>query len=634
MTNPKHPVFALVALAAALVMYGVGPTDGASGPPGEAIPLAHISRSGGAAPRCAPSRLNRSAVLPGTGLAVSPLPDTYAASASTQISFLGRPGTKVGGVRVRGARTGSHAGGLRAYSQGDGASFVPSRPFVPGEAVFVRGNVRNGSHTARFTYRFVVARQDTGLAMPAEASNVSRNYNAMTHFLSRPDLLAPAIVVTARSPLAAPGYIFANPYNGPGPSGPMIFDEAGNLVWFNRMPRGTETTNLQVLQYNGKPVLAWWQGHVTAQGFGQGEEVIADSSYRQVGRVHAGNGYKADLHDFHITNRGTAVLTVLAPIRCNLSYVGGPRDGAVTDSIFEELDLRTGLVRREWHSLDHVAVADSYSRANTTSVGWPFDYFHVNSVEQQENGTTLISARNTWALYELSTTGGQVLSTIGGRHSNVRLSASARTAFQHDATPLPGGAISVFDNGAVPKVHLQSRGLVLALNPGSRTATVLAQYAHPKPLLAASQGNMQPLANRDVFIGWGSQPYFSEFSAGGQLLFDAHMHGSYQSYRGYRFAWTGAPAEAPAIAALGPGGRPAVANAPCTVYASWNGDTRTASWRVLGGPSASQLAPVGGAPRSGFETSASVPGGVAYVAVQALDASGAVLGTSGVLRLG
>jgi len=200
----------------------------------------------------------------------------------------------------------------------------------------------------------------------------------------------------------------------------MIFDEAGNLVWFNRMPRGTETTNLQVLQYNGKQVLAWWQGHVTAQGFGQGEEVIADSSYRQVGRVHAGNGYKADLHDFHITNRATAVLTVLAPIRCNLSYVGGPRDGAVTDSIFEELDLRTGLVRREWHSLDHVALADSYSSANTSSVGWPFDYFHVNSVEQQENGTTLISARNTWALYELSTTAAR---------------SSARSA---DATPTSG----------------------------------------------------------------------------------------------------------------------------------------------------------------------------------------------------
>src|SRR5256885_11447625 len=97
------------------------------------------------------------------------------------------------------------------------------------------------------------------------------------------------------------------------------------------------------------------------------------------------------------------------------------------------------------------------------------------------------------------------------------------------------------------------------------------------------------------------------------------MPASYQSYRGYRFAWTGAPAEAPAIAALGPGGRPAVPNAPCTVYASWNGDTRTASWRVLGGPSASQLAPVGGAPRSGFETSISLPVRLAFVALQALE---------------
>ena len=628
---------ATAALAAALVMYGVGPTDGAPAPAGERgtgpVVLARAASGSAAGPRCGPSRLNRSAVLPGTRLAVSPLPDSYDANAYTQISMLGPPGTRLSGVRVRGARTGSHPGSLRPYSQGDGASFVPSRPFSPGESVFVHGNVRSGSRTARFSYRFAVARQDTSLAVPAQASGVSRNYNAMTHFPSRPDLLAPVIVVTARSPLTAPGLIFTSPYNGPGPSGPMIFDEAGTLVWFKPMRRGVETTNLQVQPYNGRPVLSWWQGRVTAQGFGQGEEVIADSSYRELGRVHAGNGYKADLHDFHVTDRATAVLTVLAPIACNLSYLGGPRNGAVTDSIFQELDMRTALVRREWHSLDHVGLSDSYSRASTTSIGWPFDYFHDNSVEQQEDGTTLLSARNTWAMYELSTTTGQILATIGGRRPNIRLSASAQTAYQHDATPLPGGAISVFDNGAVPKVHSQSRGLVLSLNSHSKSATVVAHYEHPQPLLAASQGNLQPLANRDVFIGWGSQPYFSEFSASGQLLYDAHMHGSYQSYRAYRFAWTGAPAEAPAIAALGARGRPAAPNAPCTVYASWNGDTRTAGWRVLGGPSAAKLSPVGGAARSGFETSISVSARVAYVAVQALDASGAVLGTSRVLHL-
>ncbi len=136
----------------------------------------------------------------------------------------------------------------------------------------------------------------------------------------------------------------------------MIFEESGNLVWFHPLPKGTEATNLQVQQYDGQPVLTWWQGRIPPQGFGQGEEIIDNSAYREIGRVHAGNGYLADLHEFHITPQGTALLTVFDPIDCNLSFLGGPRGGAVTDSIFQEIDLRTGLVRREWNSLDHVAL--------------------------------------------------------------------------------------------------------------------------------------------------------------------------------------------------------------------------------------------------------------------------------------
>ena len=125
-----------------------------------------------------------------------------------------------------------------------------------------------------------------------------------------------------------------------------------------------------------------------------------------------------------------------------------------------------------------------------------------------------------------------------------------------------------------------------------------------------------------MFVGWGSEPYFSEFSASGQLLFDAHMHGSDQSYRAYRFPWTGTPAGAPAIAAAA-----AAANGPTTVYASWNGATEVASWRVLAGasPPSSRRSP---APPRRFETAIATPAPAPYVAVQALDASGAVLGTS------
>jgi len=575
-----------------------------------------------AAARCEPAKPNVSAVLPGTSLAVSPLPGSYDASPYTQISLLGAPTGALSGVRVSGSKTGSHSGGLRGYSQGDGASFVPSRPFRSGETVTVRGRVRSGSRTQRFGFQFVVATPDRLPYSPPTLPS-GKDPLEMQHFQSRPDLKPPAIVVSARSPQTAPGDLFVAPYGGPGPAGPMILDETGAVVWFRPLAANLAAANLQVQQYGSEPVLTWWQGYIPPQGFGEGEEIIDNSSYAQIGRVRAGNGYKADLHDFHLTPQYTALLTAFAPIDCNLSAVGGPSGGAVTDSIFQEIDLRTGLVRREWHSLDHVGLADSYSPAVDTSTQWPFDYFHLNSIDELSNGRTLISARNTWALYELNTQTGQVLTRIGGRHSSFKLSSGAATAFQHDATVLANGTVSIFDNGAVPRVHPQSRGMVVAINPQARTDTLLSQYEHPGALSSGSQGNVQLLENGDLFVGWGSEPYLSEFSAGGQLLFDAHMRGSYQSYRAYRFPWTGAPSEAPAIAAAAPSAGGAV-----TVYASWNGDTRTSSWLLLAGPSPAQLAPVAAAARAGFETAIVTPGPEKDVAVQALDASGAVLATS------
>ncbi len=582
--------------------------------------------------RCEPTTLNRSAVLPGTPLAVSPLPGSYYASAYTQISLLGAPIGDLSDVRTDGSETGADGGRLRGYSQGDGASFVPSRPFRAGETVTVHGRLKTGAKTQPFAYHFTVATQDT-LKYVAPARYPAPGPGEVQRFHSLPNVAAPLLDVTVHSPVSAPGDIFTAPDAGLGPSGPTIFDEAGNLVWFDALAPGVESTNLQVQQYDGQPVLTWWQGYIPPQGFGEGEEMIYDSSYRQIGRVRAGNGFKADLHDFHLTAGSTALLTVFDPIRCNLSAVGGPGGGAVTDGIFQEIDVRTGLVRREWDSLDHVPLGDSYRPATDTGTESPFDYFHINSIDQQAGRssigeTTLISARNTWTLYELSTLTGQVVARIGGKRPTVKLAAGAATAYQHDATVQPNGTITVFDNGAVPVVHPQSRALVLSIDQQAKTDTVLAQYEHPSGLSSYSQGDVQALANGDMFVGWGAEPFFSEFSSSGALLFDAHLHGSYQTYRAYRFPWTGTPASRPSIAASASAG----VKGPVTVYASWNGDTRTTAWRVLAGPSATQLAPVGGAQRAGFETAISTSGPEPYVAVQALDGAGAVIGTSPTIK--
>ena len=578
-------------------------------------------------PQCVASDLNRSDVLPGTKLAVSPVPDARDASPNTQISLLGVPISSLHDISVTGSDSGVHKGHLRAYSQGDGASFVPSNPFRAGETVTVHGHVNAGHGTEPFAFHFIVAKEDDGLFKSAAASTGAKpaalDPGEEDHFHSAPKLEAPLADVTAN---AAPGAgdIFAAPYSGPGPSGPTIFNEAGELVWFDPLPGGIESTNLQVQQFDGAPALTWWQGEITPQGFGRGEEVIDNSDYHTVARIHAGNGFKADLHEFRLTPQGTALLTVFNPVDCNLSSVGGPAGGAATDSLYQEIDVKTGLVRREWTSLDHVGLGDSYSSATSSSTLWPFDYFHLNSIDPLASGNTLISSRNTSALYELNTTTGQILTRVGGKSSSVKIVAGASTAYQHDATMLPNGTISVFDNGAVPKVHAQSRGLILSVNPQSKTDTVLAEYKHTSPPLSSgSQGNVQVLEDGNVFVGWGAEPYFSEYSSSGQLLYDAHLHGSYESYRTYRFPWTGTPSEPPAIADSAPS-----ASAPVTVYASWNGSTQTASWRVLAGPSPQQLTAVASAPSSGIATAIATPGPEPYVAVQALNSAGAVIGTS------
>jgi len=577
---------------------------------------------------CVPAHLNASAILPGTSIAASPLPGAYDASASTQISLLGAPPSALSGVSATGSRSGAHPGKLEPYSQGDGASFVPATSFDPGETVTVRGRVHTSVGARSFSYRFVVAYRDIGL-FKASAASLPKDYNEEQHFHSAPALQAPVLAVTASSPQASPGDIFAAPYTGPGPPGPEIFSPTGELVWFDPLSGGQASTNLQVQQYGSKPVLTWWQGHIPPQGFGEGEEIIDDDAYRQIGRVHAGNGLKADLHDFHLNAGNTAVLTLFDPIDCNLSGIGGSGSGAVTDSGFQEIDLATGLVRREWLSLDHVGLSDSYSSGAGSTSEWPFDYFHINTVDQMSGNTTLISARNTWALYELDTRTGQVLLRVGGKHNDVKQAAGARTAFQHDATVQANGTITVFDNGAVPKVEPQSRAITIGLNAKTKTETLLAAYAHSSPSLSSgSQGNVQTVPGGNAFVGWGSEPYFSEYDQTGKLLYDAHWHGAYESYRAYRFPWSATPARPPALAIV-PG---AVPSAQATVYASWNGATEVAGWRVLAGSSPSQLAPIANAAKAGFETAIAVPGGEAYVAVQALNSAGATIGTSAAIQ--
>ncbi len=588
--------------------------------------LLTASSAAAAAPACAPSRLNVSAGRAGGAVTVSPAPGSLDASYRTQISFLGVPAAELAQVSVSGSHSGAHPGRLLAYSQGDGASFVPATPFTQGEVVTVRAALRAGSGVKPFSWRFTIAQVDTvsrSLETPPPPPPPSSR-GEVQHFLSRPDLQPPTVTVTTDSHAQPPGDLFLAPYAGPGQYGPMILDRDGGLLWFKRLPAGARAADLRVQEYEGRPVLTWWESPLVADGRRDAGVVIADGSYREIARVRAGNGYQPDLHAFEITPQGTALFTVYDAIRCDLSGHGGPADGALADTLYQEVDLKTGLVRFEWHAVDHVPLAASYQPATPGSPRSPWDYFHINAVAQ--NGShVLVDSRNTWAAYAVDRSSGQVLWRLGGKRSSFALGAGAAPAWQHDAREGPGGTVTFFDNEGTPRVQSQSRAIVLRLDTARMTATLVSSFTHSKPLLAASQGDFQPLGGGWT-VGWGQEPFFSEYNSEGRLLFDAHLPSTYQSYTVFQFGWSASPAEPPRAAV-----RPA-AHGGIAVYASWNGATAVAQWRLLGGSSARALNPVAVAPRGAFETRIASSTTPRWVAVQALDAQGHALGTSAVVR--
>src|SRR5215210_1939580 len=448
--------------------------------------------------------------------------------------------------------------------------------------------------------------------------------NEARTFRSRPELGPPDIEITEQANGTAPGYIFIAAKKGAGQDGPMIVDDLGQLVWFSK---DRYATDFKVQRYRGEAVLTWWEGKVVA-GHGVGEYVIFDSSYHEITRVQPGNGHRGDLHEFSITPQDTALLTSYAATPTDLSPIGGPEEGMAWGGIAQELDIETKEVLFEWRSLEHVGVEESYREEPPQDPDTPLDYFHINSIDIDFDGNWLISAKGTSAVYKVDRQSGEILWRLGGKKSDFEMGEGTRTAFQHDARRQEDGTITVFDNGAPPQVHEQSRGIVVELDMDGMNATLVREFTHPNKLISTSQGNVQVLPNANLFVGWGSAPYFSEFSHEGELLFDAQLLGDGQSYRAFRFPWSGHPSDKPAVAVeQGPDDK-------VTLYVSWNGATEVESWQVLAGPDPGQLDPVGTAPRRGFETTVAVRTAEPYVAVRARSASGQVLGTSKAVKSG
>lgn len=490
------------------------------------------------------------------------------------------------------------------------------------------------------------------------------------------EIIAPVLHVNTynRSAVDDAGYIFMGAVYGKMRAGPMILDAKDmSLVYADQRYDNSYTSQVQTV--NGTNYLVFWEG-VHNRGHANGHGLVFNENYDLIYNVTA-HGYQdtlADMHEMRITENNTALFTVYWSIPWDCTSMGGPVDGLLMDSGFQEVDMETDEVLFTWAATDHFDVEDTYARYGSgfgVSDNSGFDFFHINSVDKTEDGNYLISSRHLSLLALIDGKDGHPIWVLGGhRNQFLDLNDGRATDFgwQHDARFYKNQShITMFDNhgeqtGPCREDGCKTRGLHLAIDTEAMTARIVQEYFHPAGIDSGAMGGFHTLDNDNVIIGWGYNPGFVEYTPDGKPVLDfqrGKLGEGFQAdmfaYRVMKHDWIGRPRWLPSAAIEAP--HRTTENA--TVWLSWNGATDIASWVVVGFPipvspvsfvpaNITQLASdyantlnghrnvVAVANRTGFETEIYLGGETShrYLAAAAVTADGTILGSTFVIDMG
>lgn len=266
---------------------------------------------------------------------------------------------------------------------------------------------------------------------------------------------------------------------------------------------------------------------------------LLDSSYTEIDSIYAGNGYNADLHEFIQTADGHFFLMIydIQPYDMSSVVPGGLSTATPTGLVLQELNENKQVIF-QWRSWDHYDILDCMFCDFTQTV---FDYVHGNSIEIDNDGNLIISAKNMQEITKIDRNTGEIIWRWGGYNNEfTMIGDSIGFSYQHDARRIENGNITLLDNG---NKHAQqiSRAKEYFLDEVNKTATLVWSYMHTDSLYGKAMGNVQRLPNGNTFICWGwvnpGNPSITEVDSAGNIVYEAVLQGFGQTYRAHRYAW-------------------------------------------------------------------------------------------------
>ena len=443
-------------------------------------------------------------------------------------------------------------------------------------------------------------------------------------------LTPPQLNSTSNGKALADGYLFLGPNHVAGvpnlkQSGAFILTSSGDLVYGNDREG---TMGFRTQMYKGKPVLTFWNGatpHGVNDGRYYGTIEMLGQDYNSVLTVNPtyrinkifGEGFFdnhiVDVRESLVTPRNTMLIIGYNETQYDLTPIGGPKDGWITNNLIWEIDPVSQKILFEWSALDHIPITASRQPLSIISVDGngtraaPWDYFHANSIDYV-NGDYLVNARHLWSSILISGQDGCIKwkfeGETGGDFKLSPSDSSSHFRWEHHAnahnitkTSMDISFLNNANHEETAQVN-QTTAMVFHLDwsqKGSYTADlrrhILAGDA--QKIYSGSQGSYQPtLSNGNQLVFYGQSAIVAEFGPGNDGS-DLRWKGQFGflneifSYRVFKNKWSATPAS----------WNPSLVVEKGAAYVSWNGATDVDTWVVY-----CDAKNVGQATKKGFET--------------------------------